>query len=101
MQESSRLNVAFTLVEVCGLLIFIFLGIQAPGFGRHVSAPVSVGFLPASALIIFAYLGFENLVKQLDLLSVDYYFHCSSSFIPYIYLKCLPFPYHSILQPTG
>ncbi len=62
IEESSKLNIAFTLVEVSGLIIVIILGAL---FGRvnpdYVSMPPKgwIGILQGAALIFFAYVGFE------------------------------------------
>lgn len=63
IQETSWMNVAFTLIEVFGLLVFIYLGIQSPRFGDAISVAPTFATLSGSALIIFAYFGFENMVN--------------------------------------
>lgn len=62
IKQSSLVNVIFTLIEVSGLLIFIYIGSQSPEFGRALSAQPSIETVSASAIIIFAYFGFENIV---------------------------------------
>lgn len=64
IEESSRLITLFTLVEVGGLVLIVFLGL--PHFGRvnYFQASEGVqGILRASTLIFFAYLGFEDIVN--------------------------------------
>ena len=64
--ESSRMNIVFTLIEVSGLILIIILG-----FSRiqqitinYIEAPLGTqGILAASALVFFAYLGFEDIVN--------------------------------------
>lgn len=63
IQESSRLNVIFTLVEAFGLIVIIWLGFGSH-FGRTVfSSPLTSGVFSSAALVLFAFLGFENLVN--------------------------------------
>ncbi|MBI4017496.1 MAG: amino acid permease [Candidatus Aenigmarchaeota archaeon] len=66
IKESARFNVLGSLVETSGLLIVVLIG--AMFFGRtHVdyfAAPAGVtGILSATALIFFAYIGFEEMVN--------------------------------------
>lgn len=63
IQETSWMNVVFTLIEVSGLLVFIYLGTQNPRFGEALSVVPTFETLSGSALIIFAYFGFENMVN--------------------------------------
>lgn len=63
IKESSWMNVIFTLIEVAGLIIFIYLGIQSPKFGQAILTSPSLSTISGSALIIFAYFGFENMVN--------------------------------------
>lgn len=63
IQESSKLNIALGLLEVGGLLLVIFLGLPHMGsvdFFGTISWP---GIWSAAALIFFAYMGFEGIVK--------------------------------------
>lgn len=64
IQESSNLNIVFTIIEGLGLLMIVVLGI--PYLGRvdylELSGGIN-GILKASALIFFAYLGFEDIVN--------------------------------------
>ena len=64
IEESSKLNILFTLIEALGLILVVVLGV--PFFGRvnYFEAPAGLsGILKASALIFFAYLGFEDIVN--------------------------------------
>jgi APA family basic amino acid/polyamine antiporter len=64
IEESSRLNILFTLIEVSGLILVVVLAV--PFFGRvnYFEAPAGLpGILKASVLIFFAYLGFEDIVN--------------------------------------
>lgn len=63
LKQSSWMNVIFTLIEAAGLVLFIWLGWQSPLFGEALSAAPSMAVLTSSALIIFAYFGFENIVN--------------------------------------
>lgn len=64
IEESSRLNILFTLIEASGLILVVILAI--PFFGRvnYFETPAGLsGILKASVLIFFAYLGFEDIVN--------------------------------------
>lgn len=63
IQETSWMNVVFTLIEVFGLLMFIYFGMKSPTFGNAIVVSPSLATLSGSALIIFAYFGFENMVN--------------------------------------
>nr|BFD59534.1 APC family permease [Bdellovibrio sp. CKG001] len=60
---SGWLNIVFTLVEISGLLVFIYYGIRQPDFGEALKAPLSWGVASGASLIFFAYLGFESIVN--------------------------------------
>lgn len=60
---SAWANVIFTLIEVTGLGIIIYLGTQSKTFGDALSSLPHYGTLSAAALIIFAFFGFENIVN--------------------------------------
>lgn len=63
IKESANLNTIFTLIEVLGLLIIIFIGIPHLGSVNYFEMPHGFsGIIGATLLIFFAYLGFENLV---------------------------------------
>lgn len=64
IKESAWFAVVATLIETSGLLIIIFIGI--PFFGRvdYFEMPMGLaGVFQASALVFFAYTGFESIVK--------------------------------------
>jgi len=66
IQESSRMNIAFTAVEISGLVLIIILGLsQMENTSiNYFEAPLGIqGILTASALVFFAYLGFEDVVN--------------------------------------
>ncbi|AFY01569.1 APC family permease [Bdellovibrio bacteriovorus] len=63
VRESGWMNIAFTLVELSGLVIFVYMGFKQPEFGKALSAPLSWGVATGASLIFFAYLGFENMVN--------------------------------------
>jgi basic amino acid/polyamine antiporter, APA family len=63
IRQSSWINAVFTLIEASGLLIFIWLGWQQPAFGNALSVIPNSTTLSSVGLIIFAYLGFENIVN--------------------------------------
>jgi APA family basic amino acid/polyamine antiporter len=63
IQQSSWVNAIFTLIEVVGLVIFIWLGWQSPNFGNHLQIMPNMAIVSSAALIIFAYFGFENIVN--------------------------------------
>lgn len=63
IEETSWMNVLFTVIEVSGLLVFIYLGMNTPSFGNAISASPTLATITGSALIIFAYFGFENMVN--------------------------------------
>ncbi len=62
IKEASWVNVIFTLIEVLGLILFIWLGMQSPGFGDALFVVPTFPIISSAALIIFAYIGFENIV---------------------------------------
>lgn len=59
---SSWANALFTLIEVAGLIMFIWLGWQNPDFGNALLVGPTHATISSAALIIFAFLGFENIV---------------------------------------
>lgn len=63
---ASGVNVAFTLLEVGGLVAFAALGFAQPGFGEALSARPGAGVLGGAALLFFAYLGFEDIVNMAE-----------------------------------
>jgi APA family basic amino acid/polyamine antiporter len=63
IEKSSRINIFFTMIEVGGLLLIIFLGINKFGTVNYFEAPSVSGIFAAAALMFFAYLGFEDIVN--------------------------------------
>lgn len=63
IEESAKLNVAFTIIEVGGLLLVIALGLPHIGNVSFMTGFEWNGVLQATALIFFAYVGFEGIVK--------------------------------------
>ena len=61
--EASRANIVFTLVEAAGLVALIIVGMRAPSFGQVFMTPAHLGVLGGTALIFFAYLGFEEIAN--------------------------------------
>jgi APA family basic amino acid/polyamine antiporter len=64
IEESSRLNIIFTLVEVSGLVLIIGLGVFSGNILKtnYLEAPSIAGVFGCAALTLFAYLGFEDVV---------------------------------------
>lgn len=64
MKEVSRINIFATILQVLGLLIIIFSGIKYLGNVNYFLMPEGFkGVLEAGALIFFAFIGFEGIVK--------------------------------------
>lgn len=63
IKESARLAVSITLIEFIGLLIIIYVGFPHFGAVNYFEAPDIAGVFEASALIFFAFLGFEDIVR--------------------------------------
>ena len=63
IRQSSWTNAVFTIVEIFGLVVFIWLGWRHPDFGNALSAVPTFSTFTSAALIIFAFLGFENIVS--------------------------------------
>jgi APA family basic amino acid/polyamine antiporter len=62
--ESTKLNVIFSLIEISGLLIVIATAIPFLGSVNYMEMPQGmVGILSASALIFFAFIGFEDIAN--------------------------------------
>ncbi len=62
IQATGWTNILFTLIEIGGLALIIYLGWQSESFGNALSATPHMGTLSATALIIFSFFGFENIV---------------------------------------
>lgn len=63
IKHSNWINAIFTAIEAFGLILFIWLGWQNSKFGEALSASPTLATVSSAALIIFAYLGFENIVN--------------------------------------
>ncbi len=63
IKQSSWTNAVFTVVEALGLVLFIWLGWKQPEFGNALLAMPTLATVSSAALIIFAFLGFENIVS--------------------------------------
>ncbi|MBI2075836.1 MAG: amino acid permease [Candidatus Aenigmarchaeota archaeon] len=66
IKESARFNIIATLIEASGLVIVIIAGMFFIGRAEvnYFAAPLGIsGILSATALIFFAYIGFEELVN--------------------------------------
>jgi APA family basic amino acid/polyamine antiporter len=65
LRQSSRMNAVFTLVEVFGLLLIIFVGARFIGRVNYLEfTNLGIrGVFGGAALIFFAYLGFEDLAN--------------------------------------
>lgn len=63
IQASGWANIAFTLVELSGLIIIVVLGFNSDRFGEALTAVPHYGTLTGAALIIFSFFGFENIVN--------------------------------------
>ncbi len=62
--ESTKLNVVFSLVEISGLLIVIFAAMPHIGSVNYLETARGItGVLSASALIFFAFIGFEDIAN--------------------------------------
>jgi len=63
IKQSARLAVAFTLVEAAGLFFIIAIGIPYFGTVNYLEIPSLQGLFSAAALIFFAFIGFEEMVR--------------------------------------
>lgn len=64
IKESARFAVVATLVEAGGLVLIIFVGLPYLGNVDYFEMPLGFkGVFEASALLFFAYMGFEGIVK--------------------------------------
>ena len=63
LRESSWINMVFTTVEVCGLLLVIAAGLTKGDLHEPLLTPPSPGVLPAAAIVFFVYLGFEGIAN--------------------------------------
>ncbi|MDN7013418.1 amino acid permease [Methanoculleus sp. FWC-SCC3] len=64
IKETARAAIAMTLIEVGGIVMVILIGLPHLGRVDYFEMPLGVsGLLQASALVFFAYMGFEEMVK--------------------------------------
>jgi APA family basic amino acid/polyamine antiporter len=64
IKQSAWIAIIFTLIEALGLIIIIILGIPYLGSVDYLEMPFGMrGIFQASALIFFAFIGFEEMVK--------------------------------------
>ncbi|HUU75676.1 MAG TPA: amino acid permease [Methanoregulaceae archaeon] len=64
IRESALLASIFTLIEAGGLILIIIAGIPYLGRVNYLEMPLGIsGLFSAAALVFFAYMGFEEIVK--------------------------------------
>ena len=63
IRQSSWTNAVFTVIEALGLVLFIWLGWKQSEFGNALLAVPTLATVSSAALIIFGFLGFENIVS--------------------------------------
>jgi len=64
IKESAWFAVTATLIETAGLVLIIFIGLPYLGKVDYFEMPMGIaGVFQASALVFFAYTGFESIVK--------------------------------------
>lgn len=63
LRESSWINILFTTIEVCGLLIVIAAALTRDSLHEPLLTWPSAGVLPAAAIVFFVYLGFEGMAN--------------------------------------
>lgn len=64
IKESAWFAIVFTLIEAAGLIFVIFIGLPYLGNVDYFEMPQGLGgVFEASALVFFAYIGFEGIVK--------------------------------------
>ncbi|MBL7160437.1 MAG: amino acid permease [Candidatus Aenigmarchaeota archaeon] len=63
IKQSARIAVAFTLIEAAGLFFIIAIGIPHFGSVNLLEVPPITSLFSAAALIFFAFIGFEEMVR--------------------------------------
>lgn len=64
VQQTAKLTILFTAIEISGLVIIIFIGIPFIGSVNYLEAAQGIkGVIEAGALIFFGYLGFEGITR--------------------------------------
>jgi amino acid transporter len=66
LRESSWANIAFTSVEVAGLVLVIAAGSTTGRLLEPLSATTGPGVLPAASTVFFVYLGFEKIANMTE-----------------------------------
>ncbi|OYT56382.1 MAG: amino acid transporter [Candidatus Aenigmarchaeota archaeon ex4484_14] len=64
IKMSTGINIIFTLIEAGGILLIIALGLGHIGSVNYLESTGTAGIFSAAALIFFAYIGFESIVKM-------------------------------------
>lgn len=64
IRETAGVAISMTLIEVAGIVMVILIGLPYLGRVDYLEMPLGIpGLLQASALVFFAYMGFEEMVK--------------------------------------
>ncbi|MBI4139869.1 amino acid permease [Candidatus Woesearchaeota archaeon] len=63
IEQSSRVNIVCTVLEVGALILVIIFALRYIGSVDYFSTPSLTGVFSAASLIFFAYTGFESIVK--------------------------------------
>ena len=64
IEESSKVNVLFTGIEIFGLVLIVILGMSRSVNLNYLQSPFGLeGIVGAAALVFFAYIGFEDIVN--------------------------------------
>jgi amino acid transporter len=66
LRESSWANIAFTSIEVAGLVLVIAAGSTTGQLFTPLSATIDAGVLPAASTAFFVYLGFEKIANMTE-----------------------------------
>lgn len=64
VQQTAKVTIVFTVIEILGLLIIIFVGLPTLGSVDYLETAAGVqGIVEAGVLIFFGYLGFEGITR--------------------------------------
>lgn len=63
IRNSGWMNATFTIIEIVGLLIVVFVATGSGTFARGALQTTAPGLLGGAALLFFVYLGFENVAN--------------------------------------